>query len=225
VEPPRTARAAAREHNLARIKQLALRQLAESGAGELSLRAIARELDIVSSGIYRYFDSRDALLTALISDAYNDLAAQLVETLQAHERVRPRRRWELLCTAFRAWAVAQPHRFALIYGSAIPGYQAPESTIEPAGRVIAALLVPLAADVAPPSLSTPAGLRPQLNAVTEQVAPAATAEAMLGLTIVLTELIGFLTLELNGHFVGGFDPADQLFTALVRHQVTLLGLT
>ena len=74
-----TPRQLAREQNIERIKSLALTQLAETGAGSLSLRAIARELNLVSSAIYRYYASRDDLLTALIVDAYGDLADRLEE--------------------------------------------------------------------------------------------------------------------------------------------------
>ena len=86
-----TPRQLAREHNIARIKGLALTQLAESGAATLSLRAIARELNLVSSAIYRYYASRDELITALIVDAYADLATRLEEAAAADRR-GPRRR-------------------------------------------------------------------------------------------------------------------------------------
>ena len=87
-----TPRQLAREQNIERIKELALTQLAESGAGSLSLRAIARELNLVSSAIYRYYPSRDELITALIVDAYGDLADAL-EGAGAPGRRGPRRRW------------------------------------------------------------------------------------------------------------------------------------
>ena len=132
----------AREANIARIKEIALAQLATEGAAGLSLRAIARELNLVSSAIYRYYASRDDLVTALVLDAYADLA-EVVEAAVA--RARPdgeRRAWVAGATALRQWALAQPHRYALLYGSPIPGYAAPATTIEPAGRVVLALLGP-----------------------------------------------------------------------------------
>src|SRR6202046_3771698 len=69
----RTARERARAELTREIKQEARRQLAASGAQGLSLRAVARELGMVSSALYRYFPSRDELLTALIIDAYDAL--------------------------------------------------------------------------------------------------------------------------------------------------------
>ncbi len=69
----RGARARARIEVTAAIKEEARRQLAAEGAAKLSLRAVARELGMVSSALYRYFPSRDDLLTALIIDAYDSL--------------------------------------------------------------------------------------------------------------------------------------------------------
>jgi len=131
----RTARERARAELTAEIKAEARRQLAIHGAQQLSLRAVARELGMASSAIYRYFPSRDELLTVLIIDAYDSLGA----SAKAAERELPRGdirgRWRATCRAVRNWALAHPHEYALIYGSPVPGYQAPQATITPAGRV------------------------------------------------------------------------------------------
>lgn len=118
-----TPRQLAREETLARIKTLAVAQLASTAASELSLRGIARELGLVPSAIYRYYAGRDDLVTALILDAYGDLAAAISMATRTHRT--PRQRWVDGALALRVWAVTEPHRFALIYGSVIPGYQAP----------------------------------------------------------------------------------------------------
>jgi AcrR family transcriptional regulator len=219
-----TPRQIAREQTLQRIKTLALAQLAESGAGELSLRAIARELNLVSSAIYRYFGSRDELITALIVDAYDDLAAAL-EAAAAGGRRTPHRRWSDVCTAMRDWALAEPHRYGLIYGTAIPGYRAPADTIEPAARVLRALCSPVvgaegrAADAA-------IGRRLQRQLATTRDALDLTVDdpTMLALVGAFGRVVGLITLELGGHFVGGFEPADDLFTSLVAREADLLGL-
>src|ERR1700751_2712060 len=111
-----TARERARAELTREIKEEARRQLAATGADGLSLRAVARELGMVSSALYRYFPSRDDLLTALIIDAYDAIGS-------AAE------------AAIRASAVANPHEYALIYGSPVPGYRAPKATVGPASRV------------------------------------------------------------------------------------------
>lgn len=221
-----TPRQLARAENIERIKALALDQLATSAAGELSLRAIARELNLVSSALYRYFPSRDDLITALIVDAYTDLAETL-EAAGTADRRGPRRRWVETCTALRRWAVAAPHRFALVYGSAIPGYAAPPDTIEPAGRVVRALFSPVVEAAPDPATGRPVPrgvLGPQLDASAEGLGLDVDRRSMLALAAAFARLIGLLTLELNGHFVGGFDPADALYTALVEQEADALGL-
>jgi AcrR family transcriptional regulator len=220
-----TPRQLAREQNLERIKALALTQLAESGAGELSLRAIARELNLVSSAIYRYYASRDELLTALIVDAYTDLA-DLLETSASAARRGPRRRWVDTCLALRSWAVAQPHRWALIYGTAIPGYAAPPDTIEPAGRVVRALGTPAAdARTTGPAPGTVGRtLAGQLDMSAAALGLDVDRGTMLALVGAFSRVVGLVTLELNGQFVGGFEPADDLYAALVEREADLLGL-
>jgi AcrR family transcriptional regulator len=152
VRAPRTARERARAELTREIKEEARRQLATDGAGGLSLRAVARALGMVSSALYRYYPSRDDLLTALIIDAYNALgeaAEQAIAPGAAAGRDpvgasaagagavsgTARARWNAACYAIRAWARANPHEYALIYGSPVPGYRAPEATIGPASRV------------------------------------------------------------------------------------------
>lgn len=220
--PGPTPRQVARAANLARIKEIALAQLATSGAHEVSLRAVARELNVVPSGIYRYFASRDDLITALIVDAYDDLGQTLEEA--SSRRRSPRRRWVETSLALRSWAVAAPHRFALVYGSAIPGYRAPEDTIAPAGRVVRAFMT--AADggeeVAPARPGR--DLAKQLVDTASALGVDADERRMVTLVGAFSRQIGALTLELNGHFVAGFEPADDLFRALVDADANALGL-
>jgi AcrR family transcriptional regulator len=219
-----TPRQIAREQNIDRIKALALTQLAEAGAGSLSLRAIARELNLVSSAIYRYYPSRDELITALIVDAYGDLADHLDEAGAAGRR-GPRRRWVDTCLAMRAWAVSQPQRWALIYGSTIPGYAAPPDTIEPAGRVVLALCRPVAeSGAAADGRTVGRTLAAQLDVTRQALELDVDRETMLALIAAFSRVVGLLTLELNGQFVGGFEPADDLFAALVEQEAGALGL-
>jgi AcrR family transcriptional regulator len=117
---------------MAAITDEANRQLSEVGPAALSVRAVARELGMASSAIYRYVSSRDALLTLLIVDGYNDMA----DAVEARVgRGSPTARFRAIGLACREWALAQPHRFALIYGSPVPGYAAPQDTIGPATRI------------------------------------------------------------------------------------------
>ena len=118
----------------------ARRQLAVHGASSLSLRAVARELGMVSSGIYRYFASRDELLTALIIEAYDSLGQQAEEAARRSAGDSPADRWCAVARAVRAWAIANPHEYALVYGTPVPGYEAPEDTVDPASRSALAMI-------------------------------------------------------------------------------------
>jgi AcrR family transcriptional regulator len=129
------ARARVRAELTREIVDSARRHLATDGAAGLSLRAVARELGMASSAVYRYFASRDELLTALIVEAYDALGAAAEEAEAAVARDDLRGRWRATCGAVREWALAHPHEYALVYGSPVPGYAAPEVTVGPASRV------------------------------------------------------------------------------------------
>jgi AcrR family transcriptional regulator len=130
----------------AEILELGRQHLAREGAAALSLRAIARDLGMVSSALYRYVASRDDLLTLLIVAAFNSLG-DAVE--QAHAQVADTDlpgRWEAIGRTLRRWAVDHPHEYALVYGSPVPDYEAPtEQTTGPGTRVFV-LLTRLLAD-------------------------------------------------------------------------------
>src|SRR5205814_387273 len=122
------------------ILDVARRHLASEGAAGLSLRAVAREVGMVSSGIYRYFASRDELLTRLIIEAYDALGEQAEDAARRFARRPPAQRFVATCRAVRTWALANPHQYALLYGTPVPGYAAPADTIAPASRVSTTML-------------------------------------------------------------------------------------
>jgi AcrR family transcriptional regulator len=134
VNASRNARERVRAELIREITEIARRQLATEGAAGLSLRAVAREMGMVSSAIYRYFPSRDDLLTTLIIDGYNAIGEAVEKAEAACPREDYAARWRAGCRAVRGWALAHPHEYALVYGSPVPGYQAPEQTIAPAAR-------------------------------------------------------------------------------------------
>jgi AcrR family transcriptional regulator len=227
---PRTARERARAELTREIKEEARRQLASVGANGLSLRAVARELGMVSSALYRYYPSRDDLLTALIIDAYNDLG-EATERAVAATAGPPLRRWLAACQAIRDWAVSRPHEYALIFGSPVPGYRAPQTTVAPASRVPLALLGVLGDAVAAGEIiAAPiddqqsddqhsdyqhgAMLRDQaaaLLAALPEHQGAIPPPLLLRAVIAWTQLFGMISFELFGQFVGMFEPADALF--------------
>ncbi|MFB7928031.1 TetR/AcrR family transcriptional regulator [Streptomyces sp. NPDC056039] len=206
------ARARARIEVTAAIKDEARRQLAAEGAARLSLRAVARELGMVSSALYRYFPSRDDLLTALIIDAYDSLGERAEA---AHEPAAdPFRRWIAVCEAVRGWALDHPHEYALIYGSPVPGYTAPETTVPPAARV-GLLLIGIARDahhasgLTGPSL--PAELRPEAERIAADLAPDLPPAAAASLVAAWAQLYGLVGFELFGQFHRVVEDRETFF--------------
>lgn len=128
------------------ILEAGRRHLARDGAAALSLRAIARELGMVSSALYRYVANRDDLLTMLIVAAYTSLGDAVEQAHDAIPQDDLGGRWDAIAHTLRAWALTHPHEYALVYGSPVPDYEAPsERTTEPGTRV-QVLLVRLLAD-------------------------------------------------------------------------------
>ena len=126
-------RARRRAQLLDAIRAAALDELRRSGAAALSLRAVARDVGIAVSALYRYFPSRDELLTDLIVAAF-DAHADAVEAGGAHDDVADALHGAL--HAYRAWAVAHPAEFGLAYGAPVPGYVAPPArTVRPGTRI------------------------------------------------------------------------------------------
>lgn len=151
---PRAVRRRARAEITAEIVDVARRHLSTVGAAGLSLRAVARELGMASSAVYRYVASRDDLLTLLIIDSFDALGASVEDAERQVPRERTAGRWLAICHGVRDWALAHPFEYALIYGSPVPGYVAPPTTVGPATRVTALLSgvladLPVAAAPAP----------------------------------------------------------------------------
>jgi AcrR family transcriptional regulator len=122
------------ENTRAEIKATARAQMARDGTAGLSLNAIARAMEISAPALYRYFASRDDLITALVIDAYHDLAASLEQADTAHPPAQHGDRLLAVMTQYRAWAKANPTDFQLIFGNPIPGYVAPVDQTLPAAR-------------------------------------------------------------------------------------------
>lgn len=136
-----TPRELAREQTIRDIVRIGRAQLATSSPAELSLRAVARELGVVSSAVYRYVKDRDALLTLLIVDAYDELGGEVEAAIEAASRRTPTRRLQAAAQAMRTWGLREPSRFALLHGTPVPGYAAPpDATVEPGTRVVVALM-------------------------------------------------------------------------------------
>jgi AcrR family transcriptional regulator len=237
---PRTARERARAELTREIKEGARRQLAAAGADGISLRAVARELGMASSALYRYYPSRDDLLTALIIDAYDAIgeAAEQAIADGKPDESWGRDRWLAACHAIRGWALAHPHEYALIYGSPVPGYRAPEATIGPAARVPLAFAGVLSAAAAAGEVGSGVGAHAHPDAAADamnaelagQAAVLAAAltspvapDVLVRAVIAWTQLFGMISWELFGQFVGSFEPADALFAHAVAQLAAFVG--
>ncbi|MDR7251533.1 AcrR family transcriptional regulator [Nocardioides sp. BE266] len=136
-----TPRSRAREQTMRDIVRIGRTHLATDGAAALSLRAVARDLGVVSSAVYRYVESRDELLTLLVVDGYDELGDAVDAAVASVERSDHARRMVAIGRAVREWALAEPATYALLFGSPVPGYEAPaERTTEPGTRVIRRLV-------------------------------------------------------------------------------------
>src|SRR5262245_25533273 len=153
-----------REQTRQEVKRIALEQLAEYGVAGISVNAIGKRMGVTGPALYRYFANRDALLTELISDGYHDLADTLENAIAdvpgGPARLRAAGR------AMRGWALAAPHRYMLLFGTPIPGYEAPSHTLDAASRSMAALLSAVADD---PSSPEPGTLHRQVTAWGERM--------------------------------------------------------
>jgi AcrR family transcriptional regulator len=219
------------------IKAVARRHLETDGAN-LSLRAVARDMGMVSSALYRYFASRDDLLTALIVDAYNALG-EIVEAADTAvtDRDALRERWLAAARAVRGWALANPAEYALLYGSPVPGYKAPQDTIPAAVRTPAVLARILSdgfasgalADItaAAPANGTTARLtsavRSDLKRAADAVAPGLPEDLLMLALTSWVQLFGVVSFELFGQFNNVIDARAEYFDQQMELMADLLG--
>ncbi|MEU1820208.1 TetR/AcrR family transcriptional regulator [Streptomyces roseifaciens] len=182
------------------IKKHAWEQIATAGTSALSLNAIAKQMGMSGPALYRYFAGRDDLITELVREAYRSLA----ETLRTASATGAD--LAALAHALRAWALEDPQRYFLIYGTPVPGYRAPEDITGISDEIMKTLLdacTELAPD-GPATLFT-AHLEDHRDWADGHPAPPAALHRALA---VWTRLHGVLSLELAGHFTDmGFDPA------------------
>jgi AcrR family transcriptional regulator len=210
----------ARQAVMAEIEAEGRAQLARDGAAALSVRSIARELGMASSAIYRYVESRDELLTLLIVAGYHRLG----EALEAEgTKGSARERWTARCLALRRWARENPQEYALLYGSPVPGYAAPEATVDPATRVYAALADPLSAGRGWARVEGP------LADDGQRIADALGVDAPAGAGVALLQawagLFGIVTLELFGHTNNVITDHEAFFAHHVGRLADDLGLS
>jgi AcrR family transcriptional regulator len=152
-----TSRAERREVTQRAILEASSKLLAAGGQEALSVRGLARELNLVPSALYRYVTSREDLLNILFRHSYNDMA-DTVKT--AHDQVARedlRGRWRAFAYALRQWSLDHPHEWILINGTPPRDYHVPTEETLSSGIRLHIMLAQLAAD------AEAAGLHPRVT--------------------------------------------------------------
>jgi AcrR family transcriptional regulator len=247
-----TRRERARRRTLHELDAAALEEVREHGAVELSLRRVARRMGMSPAGLYRYVDSREALLTRLIAGAYHDLADHLA--VATGEVPRPRDlagrpvpapsfvvdagsdvavRMRAAALAYRHWSVTHPQEFGLLFGDPIPGYEAPPGgeTVEAMSRVGIELGRPvvhawLSGRLRPLRFPSP---EPEvvagLTAMTQIAGTELPPEVGLTLLVAWGRLHGQVSLEVFNHHRWLFpDGCEELFRADLEAMLRDLGI-
>lgn len=223
-------RAQQRAEMINEIKRLAREQIAAEGASNLSLRAIARDIGVASSALYRYYDTRDQLLTDLIIDTYDEIG-KVVEVADARvKRDDLRGRWRAIAQSLRTWALAHPSDFGLVFGTPVPGYVAPDDTIGPATRYTTVLLR-LLADIQSAGI-TPTNDSPVTKNLSKQYASirrrfdyAVCDQHMRAGLSAWMNLIGTVSLEVFGQFDNVFtQPSDHFNANIDLVATSVLGI-
>lgn len=213
------------------IKNTAWVQIQEQGAAALSLRGIARQLGIAAPSIYHYYPNRDALVTALILDAFLALADAQQEAHSVEQSDDYGARLAALGLAYRQWAIAQPQRYQLVFGTPIPGYVAPEEITLPAAaagfipltRVLQAAFTASKLRVELLSPLTP-GLASMLEAW-KQFEQGIEIEVLYLALIFWSRIHGLIMFEVNGQYPSFITDPGEVYTREINNIVNqYLGL-
>ncbi|MDO2380066.1 TetR/AcrR family transcriptional regulator [Rhodococcus ruber] len=214
-----TPRARARRQTMADILRIGREHLATHGAAALSLRAVARDLGVVSSAVYRYVASRDELLTLLVVDGYTELADTVDDALADVAVDAHAEQFRVLGRAVRTWALREPARYALLFGSPVPGYHAPaEQTTGPGTRVVVRLVRILDAAYAagalrvPATVAVPDSLTTDLGRIRAALGSGVPDAALARGVLVWAALFGAVNFEVFGQYgTDSFTDPEQLF--------------
>jgi AcrR family transcriptional regulator len=199
------------------IKAVAWKQIAEYGAAALSLRAIAREMDITAPALYRYYQDRDALVTALIVDAFTSLGDSQVASLTDLPPDDHVGRLRATGLAYRQWALTYPQRYLLIFGTPLPGYHAPVEITQPvAARSLRPLMDVLDAAWKAGALKKecPPTLTPMLRAQINDWAslrPVEDAYVLYLALVIWSRVHGLVMIEISNQYPPPIQDTGEIF--------------
>jgi AcrR family transcriptional regulator len=210
----------------AEIKATMRRLMAEHGTAGVSIRAIARAMELSAPSLYHYFPSRDDLITALIGDAFNALADEL-EQVRDRTKGTAIERLMAVVLAYRSWALAHPLDFQLIYGNPIPGYVAPREITVPAVVRGFAVMVGLLADAlaqTPSAQPVPAELEARLATIGERDGYIVPVQALYLGVVSWTRMHGIVMLELFNHLQPVVGDDDTFYRVQMQDLFKSIGL-
>ena len=209
------------------ILDAAERQIAEHGPAALSLRAVARSLGMTVQALYHYFPSRDDLVTALVTKAYDALADAVRTAVDAATDHSPLERVVIGAEGYRRWAIAHPERFQLLYGTPLRYYAAPVDgpTTQALRRMSAIFEREMFDGFTPAQLAATdiPDLSPELLAYLDQLPPTGARElpppAIALFMSAWGHMHGLVVLEVFGHtsFLG--DDQGEIFRMAMRNMV------
>ncbi|MEV8182352.1 WHG domain-containing protein [Specibacter sp. NPDC078692] len=226
-----TPRERARQQTMVEIIEIGRAHLEIHGAAGLSLRAVARDLGVVSSAIYRYVKNRDELLTLLVVDGYNALGDAVDAALKDVPAGDFRAQFRTTGRAVREWAVAEPAHYGLLFGSPVPGYEAPaEQTTMPGTRVVTRLVLILneayiAGELAAPERVLDPRLRADLAAIRQEMGVAMDDSALAAGVLAWSSLFGAVNFEVFGQYgAATFSVPAELFESHLDGLEAMVGL-
>ncbi len=219
IEGTPTRRERLRAEALEEIRRHGYEQIATGGPTALSLNGIAKAMGMSGPAMYRYFSSRDELLATLVTESYEDLAASLEAAAAAAQDAAPATRLRAAADAYRAWALASPHRYRLVFGSTYGSGELDPDRISPAAARSMAVLLAGLADLKPARKVENAALRRELQRWGKVRAGGQVSDPgvlLLGL-LAWSRMHGIVSLEIEGFYEQvGVDPG-LLYEAEIQH--------
>jgi AcrR family transcriptional regulator len=194
--PYQRARDAGREALRAAVLPTAGDMLAREGPGALTMRRIADQIGSSTTVLYAVFDGKNGIIDAMVREGHN-LLRQRLEAIAPSEDAFAR--LAATAVAYRETALADPARYQLMFGNAIPGYLPSEAAREAARSSFDALV---------------AAVRDCIDAGVFKES----TDDRFAAEILVAAAHGAVSLELSGHFD---DPArsDERFAVVTSASV------
>lgn len=189
------------------------------GGGDLSLRAVAREVGMTPSAIYRYFESRQDLIEALARDALESAGAALRAADESATRTSALGRAVTMASAYRRWCLDHRAEFALVFRDGQPAGVPQVDALAFYSVPLRVLVEELQADRVrlPEHTDDLPSVRADVLELATELAPAGVdTSTIVHLVSVWAAVHGFVCLELFGHVANILEDPDAAFERHVR---------